>query len=599
MAATPDIHLMFANFFGAGSANMRYYYMLSKKMSEGHVCIDISQNVETELLEGNRWNDSLTSVFDASNTLVGSPSSALNTPFILDGNLLYTQRFYKYEIQIASFLQDRLANSTLDTEAIRAAVSMLQSLYPAIADNAKIDWQFVAAVSAIAWPFTIITGGPGTGKTTTISKILQVLLANDTSLRVALAAPTGKAAARMSESLKQALGANIEKHSALIAMQPTTIHRLLGYQKGSIYFKHDANNPLPYDVLIIDECSMVDMALFAKLLAAVPKHCKLLLLGDKNQLSSVEAGSLFGDLCNMLPQANAMHKDFIDALAQVAPQQASLLIEHNHQAAPSLFTSRIITLEQSHRFKDTEGIGVLSKAVIQNDKDILGAIWDMLGNNQVRLDGYNLQSLFYEFIALFKHYIFDENGQKRKPLDALKEFNYCRVLSASKQQEEGVYNLNLLIEQYLYKQGWIELTDKWYEYKPIMVTKNNYTIGLYNGDIGILFKDPDDGIVKAYFLVKNEEGEDVLKKVLPGFINEYETCFAMTIHKSQGSEFDNVLMLLPQKASSSLLSRELIYTGLTRAKSYVLVQADKDVFMQGCEQKIQRNSGLKNRLLSE
>ncbi len=590
MALLPDVHYQFATYFDSSLKLSPYLYTLSRRIDEGHICIDIREPLPQETLDA--FQLSRQPSFRA-HQLIGSKEDLVH-PFILDNDLLYTQRLYKYEAHIAGYIKQAAPGNNPDIDMVKAG-EWLERYFPGTG-SAEPDWQQIAAISALLHNFTIITGGPGTGKTTTVAKILSILWHLQPSCRIALAAPTGKAAARMAESLHLSGGTRAPELTEKFRQLPSgTIHRLLGTLHNSIYFRYNQSNPLPYDVIVIDECSMIDIALFSKLLSAIPPHCRLILLGDKNQLASVEAGSLFGDICNTLPRQNLFTPAFIALVATLNLQQGRLLASWA-TTAPHLLTDHIITLEKSHRFRDDLGIGLISKAVIENDTEVLNFFCDMRGNDAVQIDFEYNEAIFRQFIQQFSGYIFDPAGNRQDILPALQAFHRCRVLSAVKQQEAGIYNLNLKIEQYLHQRGWINMYDPYYDYRPIMVTRNNYTLGLHNGDTGILKKDPTDGVTYAYFLVRDDNGTEQVKKVLPGLIAAYETCYAMTIHKSQGSEFNNVLMILPPNEDSQILSRELIYTGITRAREHVLIQAARNVFMEGCSRQVIRYSGLPGRL---
>lgn len=592
MALQPDVHYLFATYFDSTQQLSPYLYTLSRSIYEGHICINIKDDLPADVLE--IFHLTQQPSFPV-HPLIGGPED-ITCPFILDNSLLYTQRLYQYEVHIADFIKQATSGNSTVTVAPSALRVLLEQYFPVTTEPAS-DWQLIATLSALFHNFTIITGGPGTGKTTTVSRILSILWQLHPSLKIALAAPTGKAAARMAESLHHSgTQKTPELAEKFRALPSGTLHRMLGPLHNSIYFKYNRTNPLPYDVIVVDECSMIDIALFSKLLSAVPPHCKLILLGDKNQLASVEAGSLFGDICNTLPAQNIFSPAFLSEVAPLLASRHNRLPEESSTETLHLLTDHIVTLEKSHRFRDDTGIGLISKAIIQNDTELLQFFCDMRGNDAVQIDFDYTEERFREFVHYFSAYIFDSTGRKQDIHTALKAFGHCRILSAVKQQETGIYNLNLKVEQYLHQRGWINMHDPYYDYRPIMITRNNYALGLHNGDTGILKKDIADGITYAYFLVVDEYGTEQVKKILPGLLPSYETCYAMTIHKSQGSEFDKVLMILPPQEDSLIVSRELIYTGITRAKQQVLIQSSKHVFLEGCNRKVSRHSGLQYRL---
>ncbi len=434
--------------------------------------------------------------------------------------------------------------------------------------------------------FSIITGGPGTGKTTTVAKILAILFTINPTLKVALAAPTGKAAVRMAESLKKASSDMPESISALFeAIVPGTIHRLLRYQPGSPYFRHNAENPVNFDVVIIDESSMIDVALFSKLLQAIGNNTRLILLGDKDQLASVEAGSLFGDLCNaqagftISPQRAELINGFISFRARQIPDE--FIVRKNEH----LLFQHIVELKRSHRFSSEKGIGKFSKAVINNEQDILELYLNTKKDDQVTIDNTYDEGVFENFIKGYIEYIKEPNIK-----EALNKLNGLRVLCAIRGGEQGLININRRIEKFLHQKRLIKPTAGFYENRPIIVTKNYYDLDLFNGDIGIIRYD-ENKVLKAWF----EDSSGELKSVLPGFISEAETVFAMTIHKSQGSEYNNVLIVLPKAADIPILTAELLYTGITRAKSKVIVQATGEAIIKTAERRVKRISGIIDR----
>lgn len=578
-----DVHLQFAQYFRS-PAIAPYLYLLSQKNTEGSTCLDLSL-LDSEVKEGFPFdlNDYTTEVL-FSNDLVGK-SSQLDRPFILDNNRLYLQRYFQYEIhlieKIKVLVDDAdIASRIAQLEYIRKD---LERLFPNT-ENAQTDWQKIAAFFALINDFTIITGGPGTGKTTTVSKILELCLLLHPDASIVLAAPTGKAAARMAESLRGAAShLREETKQKFENLKPSTIHRLLGTKKNSIYFKHNHTNPIPADIIVIDECSMIDIALFSKLIDAVCKGTKLILLGDKDQLSSVEIGSLFGDLCKTVHHINHFSKERVLLLEDFFPEE-----KIEKASKPDFLQNNIIELTESRRFDKNKGIGQLSTAIIENDQSRLDTLLK-LEDPEIRFDTTYSEEEWKKIAHAYKDYILEDDTLK-----ALQFLDKQRILCAVREGEWGTYRWNQKIENYLFSLNLIQLDDVFYENRPIMVTQNNYELGLYNGDIGILRK--KDDVMMAWF-VDNENKETGLKAVLPGLISDMETVFAMTIHKSQGSEFDNVMIILaPSQKSSQLLTREILYTGITRAKKLVVLSADVTTIKEIAEKQVQRSSGVGVRL---
>jgi exodeoxyribonuclease V alpha subunit len=449
-----------------------------------------------------------------------------------------------------------------------------------------LPWQTAAAISGALNNFTIITGGPGTGKTTTVAKLLAVLFSMNPSLKVALAAPTGKAAARMAESLKAASAKGLNSSELFNRLQPSTIHRLLRNVPGTTRFKFNADNPLHYDVVIIDECSMIDVALFAKLLDAIGKKTRLIMLGDKDQLASVEAGSLFGDLCQLQETINRFSNERISFINSFVPEEEKKLPDSNGDNPGTILSQHIIELKDSHRFSDTKGIGRFSKAVISNNVPVLQEFIDVSQDDQVSIDVNGSHAVFEEFILGYKEYILEKNISA-----ALRSLNKLRVLCAVREGDQGLYTLNRHIEEFLRRKGLLKHAGEFYEHRPVMITRNNYRLGLYNGDTGILRYD-EHGVLRAWF--ENTEGKII--SVLPVYLTQIETVFAMTIHKSQGSEFDSVMVVLPVSTRSGLLTRELLYTAVTRAKIKVVIRSTPEIILDTALQQVDRGSGISDRL---
>ncbi|WP_207535727.1 exodeoxyribonuclease V subunit alpha [Desertivirga arenae] len=589
-----DVHHQFASFFKSPGLQP-YAYLVSRKLSEGHICLQLDSLEED-------W-ESLPSVFKEQDSVtfnleleqqVGKDN--LDTqPFILSNNRLYLQRYFKYETAILERIIEFTKAGQREREkrllGLQKHSALIKDLFKAHSstDLPYCDWQLAAAITAVLNNFTIITGGPGTGKTTTIAKVLAILFATDSDLKVALAAPTGKAAARMAESLKSAKIALDERtKERFLALEPSTMHRLLGYVPGSIYFKHNSGNPLPYDVVIVDESSMIDVAMFSKLLSAIGPDTRLILLGDKDQLASVEAGSLFGDLCQSQDQLNLFSKDYIQLINSFMDGKFKPLSDYSSPTITHPLFEHLVELQVSHRFKGDEGIGKISRAVINNDQEVIKNFMTSNTDPQVRFDSSYSQELFEEFVSGYQEYI-----QEPDIATALKKLNKLRVLCAIREGEQGLYTTNRKIEKVLSDKKLISLKGDFYEHRPVIITSNNYTLGLYNGDIGIVRPD-NQGNLKVWF----ETAEGKLNGILPGLLSQVETVYAMTIHKSQGSEFDQVLVLLPDTTEVAILTRELLYTGITRAKSEVYIQATEELVLETAARQVSRASGISERFLN-
>jgi exodeoxyribonuclease V alpha subunit len=594
MNITDDIHQQFAEFFEE-EAIWPYAYLLSQRLTEGNICIslgDMPANLKFTPYKEKKLSDS--TLLKLKHLVSDQLSNT--TPFVLHNDRLYFQRYFKYETSIIEKLKSLIAaEAHLVAERISQLESqkvLIQSLktdykLEGLTTKEKVDWQLVAVLKALLNNFSIITGGPGTGKTTTLAKLLIVLYALEPNAKMALAAPTGKASMRMLESLKgSTLNFKEETKAKIDALVPSTIHSLLGYKKESVNFKHNAENPLPYDWVVVDEASMIDVPMFSKLLAALGDKTRIILLGDKDQLASVEAGSLLGDLCQTLPSLNQFSNETANWINEFITDIDRKLKPEFIANANQLLAGHIIELKYSHRFNSQGAIGKLSRAVIDgNVEEVKRLIATAQGTNVIVDQTYN-PTLLENFVEGYASFI-NETDIKL----ALKKLNELRVLVAVRQGPRGLYATNNAIEMQLRKKGFIKPDGEFYENRPIMVTRNLYDLGLLNGDTGIMRKDTN-GNLKVWF----EDGQGGIKSVLPAYLNFSETAFAMTIHKSQGSEFDNVMVILPEGTSNALLTRELLYTGITRAKTSITIQGEMSTIEHAVNASVNRISGITGRI---
>lgn len=581
MIQTNNVHLQFADYF-KDKEMLPYFYLLSKKLAEGSVCVDLNQIDWGKLKEEEAvlTQFKLISTEDLKKNKFVSEDEKVKKPLILANNRLYLQRYYQYESLVLQKIKALIENGDEHetVEKLSAIKSEVQKLFETNSTGST-DWQAVAAISSVLNRFSIITGGPGTGKTTTLAKVLSLLFKLNPEMKVALTAPTGKAAARMAESLKNAADNFPDLKTEFEQLIPSTLHRLLGYQKNSIYFKHHSENPLPYDLVIVDESSMIDLALFAKLLDAVGKGTHLILLGDKNQLAAVEAGSLFGDLCMAQPELNLFSREKAGFINEFLIDENSKIKAENISKSQHPLFEKVVELQHSFRFSDDGGIGKLSKAIISNQPEEIRSFFENK-DKQVLTDTGYADEIFNDFAANYAEYI-QENDIKT----ALEKLNNQRILCAVREGDKGVYALNRKIEKYLHGKGLISPGSEFYENRPLMVTGNNYELGLFNGDIGIVREG------RVWF----ESADGSLKSVLPAFLENVETVFAMTIHKSQGSEFSRVLTLLPENPDLALLTAELLYTAVTRAKNQIIIQGSEEILLLCAGRRVERSSGIADR----
>ena len=595
MQTINDVHQQFAEFFKS-EVLKPFAYLVSKRLAEGNICVDLDalnlQADELPLLEKKDLHMAKKQLRDE--PLV-TTANGEKQPFVLHNNRLYLQRYFAYESSIVQSIESFIAVEKAARDQRLQLLAVHKKFISSLsADDAtvnlsaeeKIDWQQSAAVLGVLNNFTIITGGPGTGKTTTVAKILSILFTIQPDLKVALAAPTGKAAVRMAESLK---GSNINVDQAIKekfkTLVPTTIHRLLKYIPNSPYFKHDKTNLLIYDLVIVDEASMIDVALFAKLLAAIGKHTRIILLGDKDQLASVEAGSLLGDLCQTQQQMNSLSPENVELINSFIPNGERQITTSYIATGNHILAEHIIELKRSHRFTGEGGIGKFSRAIIHSRLDEIELFADQNSDPDVHIDTGYADDLFNQFIAGYENYILEKDIAT-----AISKLNQLRVLCAVREGPQGLNAINKKIESLLVKKKLIQTNTEFYEHRPIIVTRNYLELKLFNGDVGIIRPD-SSGSLKAWF----EDSDKTLKAVLPGYITSAETVFAMTIHKSQGSEYKKVLVMLPSNADQPLLTRELLYTAITRAKEFVLLQSSKEAIMYTAKRSVQRASGIMGR----
>ena len=596
--------------------------LASHQVGRGHVCLSLSRVLEAprsalslppleegndaaqavvlpeSLLEGvtpQRW----VAVLAASSIVaLAGEASGLATPLVLDGERLYLRRYWQAESGVAAHLRQRLG------QPLAVADELAEQLAALFAGNQREgddpDWQRVACALALRQRLTIISGGPGTGKTTTVTRLLALLqqqsLARDgEALRIRLAAPTGKAAARLSESIAGAVG-RLEVPATVrdaIPQEAQTLHRLLGARPDTRHFRHHAEAPLSLDLLVVDEASMVDLEMMAALLEAMPADARLILLGDKDQLASVEAGSVLGDLCAGAGVGDGVGyseplRDYLQAVAGEplpAATQTNPLADH------------VAMLRKSFRFRADSGIGALARAA--NAGDGRGFVQALKGGFE-DLATLDIDATAFEraVVAGYRE-LFEalRAGASPSAIRALQ--SRFQVLCALRRGPWGVEGLNERIARALWQQGWISRTDGWFAGRPVMVTHNDPQLGLYNGDLGLTLPD-EGGRLRVCF----PQGDGV-RQVLPSRLDAAATAFAMTVHKSQGSEFEHVLFALPARANP-IVTRELIYTGITRARSRLTLAlaqpqsrggSDERMLRDAVARRVVRDSAIAERLL--
>lgn len=516
------------------------------------------------------------------------------------GARLYLRRYHGCEQRIRAALAQRSTDGAPDVAQADLRCWM-DRLFASASD--AFDWQKAACALALRGRLTLITGGPGTGKTYTAARLLALLAATaprPETLRVALAAPTGKAAARLRQSIDSALvplcetlGAQLDLSAFAQRIGPArTLHRLLGSVAGSRRFRFHAGNPLDVDVLVIDEASMVHLEMMDAVFQALPAHARLILLGDKDQLASVEAGAVLGELCR-----GAEHGNY-------PPETARYLAATTGQTLPAEYCAaadapvpplarHTVMLRQSRRFHGP--IGALAQAVNRGDAAGAQAILadappEILHHragaraeeiHQLAAEGYR------DYLAALAQKPATPEAHAHWAGDILRAFDRFRILCATHHGAFGVQALNRAIAQALAEARLIRPDGLWYAGRPVMVTRNSPELGVFNGDTGIALPAPEGKRLRVYFL-----NGDELHAVPASRLAHVDTAFALTVHKSQGSEFTHTLLALAHN-SGQVLSRELVYTGITRARErFTLMEETPDLFAQAIAQPTRRASGL-------
>ncbi len=568
--------------------------LVSSYTRQGHICLDLSSVEGKQLLEGEdgedpvvcpKLNDWCRKLRES--TVVGDPGEY--KPLILDDrSRLYLFRYWDYQEKLGDSIRRRISGDEAKID-ITLLKEKLRRLFPGD-QTEEIDWQRVAAFTALMKRFCVISGGPGTGKTTTVAAILALLLeqAKPEKLRIALAAPTGKAAARLQEAIRSTkeklpCADNIKE---AIPEEASTIHRLLGSIPDSPYFRHNAKNTLAVDLVVVDEASMVDLALMSKLIQALPAQARLILLGDKDQLASVEAGAVLGDICDTGTE-HGFSRGFCNDLKEVTGYKI-----HTQQngADESGIQDCIARLQKSYRFGSGSGIGALSRAVNAGDSDLSiellkGGKYGDIKRAELPQPNALSQVIKATIIQGYGDYL-----RASGPFEIFQVFERFRILCALREGPYGVVAINILVEQILKEEKLIRPDRRWYPGRPVLITSNDYNLWLFNGDMGIVMPDPSaSGDLRVFFPAI----DGTLRRFHPFRLPEHETVYAMTVHKSQGSEFDKVILLLPDR-ESPVLTRELIYTGISRAKESVEIWATENVFRTAVSQCIERTSGLRD-----
>jgi exodeoxyribonuclease V alpha subunit len=590
-----DVH--FARFLGRLAPRPSAELLLgaalaSQRRRAGHVCLDLSEAAGNAVLDEDGEPtvvscpplDAWCRALDASG-VVGRPGD--HAPLVLDASSrLYFERLWHAEQTVAREVRAR-AEGLVDGVDRAVLRDGLQRHFAAPA-AARPDLQKAAACTAVLKRLTVISGGPGTGKTHTAAKVLTLLLEQPrrrgAKLRIELAAPTGKAAARLDESLGSFRAGVSDRTEVSAALPETarTLHRVLGWQGPGASPRYHSGRRLDADVVVVDEASMVDVALMAKLLAALQPQARLILLGDRHQLASVEAGSVLADICRAADElgTSAAHRQLVAELSGDAATGT------RSSAGAGGLGDSLVELEHSFRFDPHRGIGPLSRAVNAGDGE--GALQRLLGGRSEGIEWLEAPDPCSESIAPNVRAAFDACVSAEHPAGAFRALEGFRTLCALRHGPFGVTRLNVLIEAFLIREGRVPRGQRWYRGLPVLVRRNDYALRLFNGDVGLILPDPDaGGQLRAFF--PNADGR--FRKLAPARLPPWQPAFALTVHQSQGSEFDSVLLVLPP-GPSPVVSRELIYTGLTRARQQAAVWGNRRSFVEAVLRRVERSSGL-------
>jgi exodeoxyribonuclease V alpha subunit len=579
--------------------------LVSRAAAGGHVCLDLKALDRVELLKAREGRPAVNCPAAEdwmarlrASPVVGGPGD--QRPLILDSfGRLYLYRYWSYERALIDAINRRTGGDPIpEGRGAGALRKAFERLFPEDGLSDGIDWQKIAALAVLLNRFCVITGGPGTGKTHTVAKILALLLEQEdgTPIEIMLAAPTGKAAAKLGESLKSVRG-SLDCSPAVrgrLPIEARTIHRMLQPVIGTSDFRYNAANRLPADVVIVDEASMVDLALLSKLVAALADRARLVLIGDKDQLASVEAGAVLGDICDR----GRPHR-FSHAFCRTAELATGISLSPcgGEDEKKGGLRDSIVNLVRSYRFEEKSGIGALSQAVNRGSSD---AVLDLLKVGHCDGIHWNPVASPRELYRHLPEHILEgyrDSFAVEEPRRALERFSRFRVLCAVNKGFYGVAAINRLTEQVLRRSNLIATesgrTDRWYAGRPVLVTANDYRQGLFNGDIGLTMTTDDAG--EERLAVCFADAADGMRRIPIYRMPAAETVFAMTVHKSQGSEFDQVHLILPD-TDVPVLTRELIYTAVTRARSRITIWGQERILAAGISRRIVRRSGLRESL---
>ena len=555
---------------------------VSLATSDGHVCLSLDEWARTAApgADAARVGAAL-----LASGVVGTPRQPGAMPLILDDEgRLYLHRYFDHERRLAARLVRAAGGPPIGIDA--ATRQRLNDLFRPneAALGGAVDWQKIAAALALRGRLTVISGGPGTGKTTTVVNLLACLVAQNPDCRIALAAPTGKAAARMTEAIRQRAAHLPEALRARLPGESSTVHRLLGVTPAPGGFVHHAGNRLPIDALVVDEASMLDLALATRLLDAVPESARIILLGDKDQLAAVESGAVFAEL-GADPSLSEVCRG---ALADAVRPGRCAAPSHSPPAHRSSLTDSVVWFTRNFRFAPDSGVGRLA-ADINNARAAHALAWLHAGaDDSIRWldeDGAAPGEATWE--RLVEGYAGYLQAVLRDPADRAgigAAFGAFRALCAVRDGPRGLVAINERMTRHardalapLHAARPVDARSPWFAGRPVMVLRNDHVLRLFNGDIGITLPDEHGELTVCF-----PDSEGGFRNVAPVRLPQHQTAFAMTVHKAQGSEFDEVLVLLPQR-HGPVLTRELVYTAVTRARERVTLSCSAQVLTAAIE----------------
>jgi len=564
---------------------------LSESVRKGHTCLPIS-SLDNCLFgfESDKGVVSCHGYQFPSKETIATCLQALHlteeSPVIYHQQCLYMRRNFCFEKELSQYLQQKKqSDSFYDLKSIS---NVIEQLFPQT--NNEIDWQKIAVANSVCKGFSVIAGGPGTGKTYTVTKLLAAIIMLGEQQHedkvISLVAPTGKAAQRLSESIVNAINGFsgvIDQHILnKIPRVAQTLHRLLKVIPNSVNFKHNQDKPLQIDVIIIDEVSMVDLALMTRLFRALPEHCQVIMLGDADQLPSVALGSVLADVAKRPHQGySPQNIEFIKKSCLLANNISKQLPKANTHAADHLSL-----LTKSRRFDGEGAIGKIAMATIMGKSEDSWLFMQKTSakHSEIYLAKQDDASWKTDYIEQYYRPLL-KAGSLEEAFELLSKF---RFLCATRVGIHGVSNINEQVIASLKGNGF---ANKLFQGLPIMVNENHYGLHLFNGDIGLIWPN-EQGRLMAYFESNDNNADGEFKAIIPSRLPNIEPVFAMTIHKTQGSEFDHVCLVLPEQSDNQLLSRELVYTGVTRAKKQLTLSCKENVWHSALQAKVQRFSNL-------